>query len=89
MKTKDVNPHGTYTVKVSNKLTTVRLTGVNPYGGWNGQNLETGRYVRVKTAARLRGPATLRPRVFETQSGDTERLNGSDGPKSMSSLFKL
>jgi hypothetical protein len=69
MKAKDVNPHGTYVVKVSNKLTAVRLTGVNPYGGWNGENLETGRYVRVKTAARLRGPATLRPHTTESVHG--------------------
>jgi hypothetical protein len=45
-----------YIVKVSGKLTRVRLDSESPYGGWNGTNLVTGRPVRIRTAAKLRRP---------------------------------
>lgn len=45
----------TYVVKVSGVLTHVRLDRESPYGGYDGTNLKTGRAVRVRSAARLRG----------------------------------
>ena len=44
----------TYVVKVSGKLTAVRLVRESPYGGWYGVNTATNREVRVRTAGRLR-----------------------------------
>ncbi len=43
----------TYLANVSGKRTTVRITNVSQYGGWDGLNTVTGRAVRVKTAGRL------------------------------------
>lgn len=49
----------TYIVKVSGKLTQVRITRAHDRGGWFGVNLTTGREVRIRTAARLRVEAKL------------------------------
>jgi hypothetical protein len=67
MKKKDVKVGETYAAKVSGKLVKVKITRESVYGGWDGQNLETGHAVRIKTAARLRAvvePAAtaVRPR---------------------------
>jgi hypothetical protein len=45
----------TYLVRVSGTLTKVRLTREHDRGGWYGVNLATGREIRIRTAARLRG----------------------------------
>lgn len=50
----DVVVGAVYIVKVSGKLASVRLNSEHRGGGWMGTNLDTGRDVRVKTAARLR-----------------------------------
>lgn len=55
MKSKDVRIGETYVVRVSGELTQVRITGENPYGGWDGVNKETGRSVRIRSPQRLRG----------------------------------
>ena len=60
MKKKDVSIGRTYVAKVSGGLTTVRLTGESPYGGWDAVNTKTGRAVRIRTAARLRYPAVAK-----------------------------
>lgn len=54
MKKKDVEIGAVYTKKVSGKVVPVRITGVSPYGGWTARNLDTGREIRVKSAAGLR-----------------------------------
>ena len=54
MKKAEVQNGGRYVVKVSGKLATVKIVGASPYGGWNGRNEETGRPVRIRSAARLR-----------------------------------
>ena len=54
MNAKDVKLGNVYLVKVSDKLTKVRIHSKSKYGGWDGMNLETKRQVRIKTAARLR-----------------------------------
>jgi hypothetical protein len=63
---------GRYTAKVSNQLTTVKITGTNRYGGWNAVNEATKRDVRIKSAAKLRGPAEpVKPPVT---NGNGDRL---------------
>jgi hypothetical protein len=54
---KDVKIGGVYHAKISGNVVRVRLDGPNPYGGWNATNLITGRPVRIKSAAKLRGEA--------------------------------
>ena len=62
MKKSEVVVGHTYTVKVSGQLMPVKITGESMHGGWNGLNLVTGRAVRIKSASRLRGRATVPPR---------------------------
>ena len=57
MKKNEVEIGRCYIVKVSGKLTRVKILRESSYGGWEGVNAETGRAVRIKTAARLRKPA--------------------------------
>jgi hypothetical protein len=59
MKKNEVKVGGTYVAKVSDRLTTVRITGESRYGGWDAVNTKTGKAVRIKSAQRLRGSATL------------------------------
>jgi len=54
MKKAQIQVGETYIAKVSGVLTTVRVTGESPYGGWDAVNTRTGRSVRVRSAARLR-----------------------------------
>jgi hypothetical protein len=59
MKKNEVKAGGTYLAKVSDKVVPVRITGESRYGGWDAVNTKTGKTVRIKSAQRLRGPATL------------------------------
>lgn len=43
-----------YTAKVSGKVVKVRIHNESMYGGWNAKNLATGRWIRIKSAAKLR-----------------------------------
>lgn len=56
MKKSDIQIGSIYVVKVSGRLTRVRITreagGLR--GGWYGTNLGTGREVRIRSAQRLR-----------------------------------
>jgi hypothetical protein len=54
MKKKDVHVRHRYAAKVSGEMTTVRILGENPYGGWDAVNERTGRKVRIRSAQRLR-----------------------------------
>ena len=58
MKKADVQIGKQYIAKISGKLTTVRLTNVSQYGGWDAVNIGTGRAVRILTAAKLRRAAS-------------------------------
>lgn len=58
MKKHEVAVGETYVAKVSGKLTRVRLTRESPYGGWDATNVATGRVIRIRSAARLRGRAS-------------------------------
>jgi len=57
MKKSDIQIGACYVAKVSGSLTVVKIRAESPYGGWDGRNLETGRDVRIRSAARLRYPA--------------------------------
>lgn len=54
MKKADVRIGSTYRARVSGKITDIRIDSPSQFGGWHATNLQTGREVRVKTAARLR-----------------------------------
>jgi hypothetical protein len=55
MRKADVKSNGKYKAKVSNKVVTVQLLGEALYGnGYDAVNLETGRRIRIKSAAKLR-----------------------------------
>jgi hypothetical protein len=57
MKKAQIKIGGKYIAKISDKLTTVKIIGVCVHGGWNGINVQTGRMVRIRTAAKLRAEA--------------------------------
>jgi hypothetical protein len=57
VKKSDVKVGGEYVAKVSDKLTTVKITGESRHGGWDAKNVKTGKEVRIKSAQRLRGSA--------------------------------
>ena len=46
-----------YVAKVSGKIAVVRILRQSPHGGWEAVNEQTGRAVRIRTAARLRRAA--------------------------------
>ena len=54
MKKSDVVLGQVYAVKVSGRIQPVRVVSESTYGGWVGRNLQTGREVRIRSAARLR-----------------------------------
>jgi hypothetical protein len=54
MKKSDVALGQVYAVKVSGRLQPVQVVATCPHGGWRGRNLQTGRVVRIRSAARLR-----------------------------------
>jgi hypothetical protein len=56
MKKREVVLGQVYAVKVSGRIQPVRLVADSPYGGWVGRNLQTGRELRIRSAARLRFP---------------------------------
>ena len=51
---KEVEIGAIYIVLVSKKLVPVKITAVNPHGGWVGVSTVTGRTIRIRTAAKLR-----------------------------------
>lgn len=54
MKKTEVRIGSTYLAKVTNALCPVRITGINPFGGWNGLNMTTNYRVRIHRAGKLR-----------------------------------
>jgi len=58
MRKDQVHVGHTYVAKISDKLTRVRIDGENAHGGWDATNLTTNKQVRIKSPAKLRGPAS-------------------------------
>ncbi|KKW13232.1 MAG: hypothetical protein UY48_C0003G0054 [Candidatus Gottesmanbacteria bacterium GW2011_GWB1_49_7] len=54
MKKENVVLGHVYAVRVGRDIRPVKLEGTHYLCGWVGRNLQTGRQIRVKTAARLR-----------------------------------
>jgi hypothetical protein len=54
MKKNDVVLGQVYAVKVSGRIQPVRIIAESPYGGWVGRNEQTGREIRIRSAAKLR-----------------------------------
>ena len=67
MKAQDVTLNEVYTVKVSGKLAPVKITQKLAQG-WMGINTKTGREIRIRTAAKLRG-------VFGAVAGRLAKFN--------------
>ena len=63
MKKQEAKLGATYQVKVSDKLTSVKLIETHAAGGWVGLNLKTNKRVRIKTAQRLRKLVAEAPTV--------------------------
>ena len=60
MKKAEIEIGGVYVAKVSGQIVKVRIDRESPYGGWDATNLATGRAIRIRGAARLRGSAADR-----------------------------
>ena len=69
MKKHEVKVGGQYLAKVSGKVVVVHIDGENPHGGWDATNVQTKKKVRVKSAQRLRGPASLTKREVAAAQG--------------------
>ncbi len=54
-----------YAVKVSGKMTIVKIETQSSHGGWTGRNIFTNRRVRIKSAVRLLGDVTARGKRIE------------------------
>jgi hypothetical protein len=74
MKKESVKLGCTYVVKVSGKVAPVKLTAVNPHGGYDGLNMTTKKTVRVRSAGRLRGlwPKKTLPIATEKDDGQAD-----------------
>jgi hypothetical protein len=74
MKKGDVVLGQVYALKVSGRIQSVRLVAESPHGGWVGRNLQNGRAVRIRSAARLRYPVPQDPQAEQQFQQDlTER----------------
>jgi hypothetical protein len=67
MKKRDVVLGQVYAVKVSGRIQSVRLVAESPHGGWVGRNLQTGREVRIRSAARLRYAIQQNPQAPQAE----------------------
>jgi len=80
MKKSEVQVGAEHVAKVSGKLTHIRITGVNPHGGWNAVNVDTKRDVHIRGAHRLRrrvGPKVKPPVTSaEVQASKTAAAGG-------------
>lgn len=61
MRKADVHIGGRYVAKISGRLVVVRITRENIYGGWDAVNETSNRQVRIRSAQKLREPATTAP----------------------------
>jgi hypothetical protein len=62
MRQREVVLGATYSAQVSGRVVPVRILRESPYGGWDGENVWTGRSVRIRSAQRLRQPVERCPR---------------------------
>lgn len=67
-----------YLARVSGRIVPVLIQASSPYGGWDALNLKTKQHIRIKTAARLRGPAPAPPVVDFKSRAAGEHEEGGD-----------
>ncbi|MEX0655308.1 MAG: HTH domain-containing protein [Phycisphaeraceae bacterium] len=77
MKQDDVKIGETYRAKVTDKVVPVRIDAEHPSGGWTAINQVTGKQVRIKSAQRLRGPATTADRA-KTKKPAKKKLSAAE-----------
>lgn len=70
-----------YVAKVSGKIAVVRILRESSYGGWEAVNKQTGRAVRIRTAARLRRPANQEVAAMRKGIVATEQRIAADWRK--------
>ncbi len=80
MKKADVKIGGEYYAKVTNKKVVVRIDAEHSSGGWDATNLTTNKKVRIKTAARLQGPARQTTSSEEPKTRARKRVAKTDKP---------
>ena len=81
MKKADIKIGSVYRAKVSDKLTDVRIDAEHPSGGWNATNLATKKKVHIKSAQRLRAPATSAADAKAVAAADQENARVRDERK--------
>jgi len=81
MKKADIKIGSVYRAKVSDKLTDVRIDAEHPSGGWDATNLATKKKVRIKSAQRLRAPATNAADAKAVAAADQENARVRDERK--------
>ena len=81
MKKADIKIGSVYRATVSDKLTNVRIDAENPGGGWDATNLTTKKKVRIKSAQRLRAPATSAAEAKAVAAADQENARVRDERK--------
>lgn len=64
MRKADVHIGRYYVCKIGGFVTVVHITSFCPFGGWFAVNARSGRTVRIKTGAKLRGASSKES--FET-----------------------
>ncbi|MEX2387541.1 MAG: winged helix-turn-helix domain-containing protein [Phycisphaeraceae bacterium] len=77
MKKDDVKIGETYRAKVTDKVVPVRIDAEHASGGWQATNLVTNKKVRIKSAQRLRGPATTADRA-KTKKPTKKKLSATE-----------
>ena len=87
MKQQDIFLGCLYTAKVAGNLTVVRIDSVSIYGGWNATNIATGKRVRIKTAARLRGNYIIDP-IWVGAPTEAERSRSREAAYTSASQYK-
>jgi hypothetical protein len=70
-----------YIIKVSGKLSRVKIHSKSRFGGWEGRNVDTGRQVRIKSSARVRYPA-----LHPEPTVDSEPVLVDSAPESASEI---
>lgn len=78
MKKAEVQIGERYVAKISGKLTVVKLGRACDHGGWWAVNVNTGREVRIRTAAKLRRAANEPRHGLDTNLPDNPILKAMD-----------
>lgn len=87
MKKSTIKTGEVYQVKVSGKLTEVRILGGNPHGGWDGVNIATNKPVSIKPGTQLRKPVSKKAKqaaqepAKSAKPSESKETNATAKPK--------